>query len=166
MPEVPDDEKKPHPRQQRRTVKRQFRVARAWLWWDLWIRDAVVVAAIGLSLWSTHITQSTLSTVKATQHAQAREGAERRDQNCLIFERSQDRAVTQLRRTYEYLADLTPKQLAEPLNTAVIAGLPAEVTDAQTSDAPPYCNAPGVGLPEPDPLLPQPPGNLPKPKPK
>lgn len=131
-------------------------MARLWVWWDVWVRDFIVVIAIALSLWSTWISHQQIDRVRA-------EGAERRDQTCLIFERQQKAAVDQVGQTYRYLAGLTPKQLGEPLNRAVIANLPQLVHDATTAEAPVYCDAKGVGLPEPDPQLPHPPHlHLPK----
>jgi hypothetical protein len=95
------------------------------------------------------------------------EGAQRRNQTCVIFERKQKKDVDQLRDTYHYLAQLSPREYAEAkagrgelLNRAVIANLPKTVADAKEDDAPEFCDAPGVGLPEPDPVLPKRPRRL------
>jgi hypothetical protein len=45
----------------------------------------------------------------------------------------------------------------------VVAQLPQTVANANNSEAPPYCDQPGVGLPEPNPQLPNPP-RFPRPK--
>lgn len=145
-----------------RNKPRRFDVLliRLWVWWDVWLRDLIVVVAIALSLWSTAITQQTLGKQEKQQRAAAAESVERRDQNCLLFERSQQRSVQALANTYKYLGGLTPRQLAEPLNRAVLANLPQTISEAQTADAPPYCDDPGVGLPEPNPVVPKPPKGL------
>jgi hypothetical protein len=135
-----------------KAIRRKFRVARAWLWWDVWGRDLIVLVAIGLSLWSTITGQQQL-------HAQKREQADRIDETCRISETKQRTDVDALRRTYEYLAGLSGKQLDEPLNKAVLANLPSTIREAQVDDAPSYCKAKGVGLPGPSPAIPvKPPG--------
>jgi hypothetical protein len=88
-----------------------------------------------------------------------REGAERRDQTCLLFEGQHLTEVKQLERTYEYLSGLSQAQLSEPLNRAVMLGLSAQEEEAKDR-APAYCDVKGVGLPEPDPVIPKRPEGL------
>jgi hypothetical protein len=126
-------------------------------WWGRWGRELVTALAVGLSAWAVWTTQHTVGDLK-------REGAERRDQTCTILETKQRSDVEALRRTYAYLAGLRPRELADPLNRAVLANLPNVVREAQTDDAPPYCDEKDdqgrdIGLPEPDPVIPKrPPG--------
>lgn len=89
-----------------------------------------------------------------------RERRDRINEACTISERKQFTDVTTLRKTYEYVADLTAAQKREPLNRAIIAQLPSLEVDARTDDAPSYCDEPDVGLPEPDPQVPERPAGL------
>lgn len=88
------------------------------------------------------------------------EGIERRDQTCLLFERAHQVDVDRLRRTYSYLVTLDRMDLDDPLNRAVQAQLPQVEADARGSRAPSYCDAQGVGLPEPNPEIPVRPAGL------
>lgn len=86
-----------------------------------------------------------------------REGRERRDQTCLLFERQELAEVNRLGRTYAYLS--LPAGEREPsLTRAVIRGLAEQREDALAARAPAYCNerkgAPVIGLPEPGPEFP------------
>lgn len=93
-----------------------------------------------------------------------REGRRRRDQTCTYAERQQRTETLRLRRTYQYLRQLTPAERNDRLNQFVLRGLPAQEKDARDSAAPPYCNGDGVGLDEPDPAFPErPPGLTPRP---
>jgi hypothetical protein len=78
-----------------------------------------------------------------------------RDANCLQFERDHLADVTQLRQTYFYLAQLRDDELGDAINRFVIARLPETERLARTDTSPDYCDAPGLGLPEPDPVLPK-----------
>jgi hypothetical protein len=99
--------------------------------------------------------------VSEAQRDNERESRERLDATCTIFESSQRSDVDALAQTYRYLADLPPREMSSSLNRAVLANLPATIREATVDDAPGYCDAPGVGLPEPDPPLPKRPPNLP-----
>ena len=128
--------------------------------------DRLALLAVGIALAALAITAVAfivgLAAIGKTATIEdfQREGHERRDQTCLIFERDQLREVQQLRKTYEYLLGLTPAQRREPLNQAVLQQLPELEGQAREDDAPPYCDEPGVeaerrgeppiGLPEPD----------------
>jgi hypothetical protein len=79
----------------------------------------------------------------------------RRDQACAISEAKQRRDIDSLRRTYDYLLTLSPTEKRDPINRAVLAGLPRTEADARLDDAPPYCDEPGIGEPEPDPTIPR-----------
>jgi hypothetical protein len=136
-----------------KAIRRKFRVARAWLWWDVWGRDLLVLVAVGLSLWSTVSGQQQL-------HEQRKETAARINETCRISETKQRSDVEALAQTYKYLGGLSGRQLAEPLNKAVLANLPSTIREAQTDDAPSYCQRPGVGLPGSPPRLPVKPPNV------
>lgn len=79
---------------------------------------------------------------------------ERRDQSCELFEGDHLDEVKALRQTYNYLAKLTPETSTDPLNQLIISQLPKTEEEARTDEAPEYCDAPHVGLAEPDPNLP------------
>lgn len=82
------------------------------------------------------------------------ESAVRRDQSCANDEREDRDNVDQLRQTYQALASPTIRaQLGPGLVRLIVVQLPeAEAKVRNHHAAPPYCNAPGVGLPE-DPSL-------------
>ena len=126
---------------------------------DLWL----IVVTI-LVLQSVHANGNTIDRIE-------REGIERRDQTCTLFETDHLQDAQRLARTYQYLDNLTPAQRREPLNQALVAQLPETEAEARSDSAPPYCDEPGaeaekngaepVGLPEPDPILPERPASLP-----
>ena len=117
--------------------------------------------------------------IRATQDQVAREGVERRNQVCLSAEREHKAAVDRLRRTYRYIAGLSYRQSRSNLNRAIIAQLPQVESEGRTDVAPDFCDEPGekaeklwfrthgkqgappVGLPEPDPKIPQRPAGIP-----
>lgn len=132
------------------------RFPRLALFWGRVGRDLTVAASVALAAYAVIVTQGTVDDI-------ASESADRRDQSCLIFERQEAEDIDALERTYSYLSGLSAAQLDEPLNRAVLAQLPRTVRDAQTPDAPAYCDEPDVGLPEPvrPPRFPRRPPNLP-----
>lgn len=83
-----------------------------------------------------------------------REGAERRDQMCRLFETQHAIDVERLYRTYEYLNDLPRAEWGKPLTRAIVVDLPRLEDEARRDSAPAFCDEEGVGLPEPDPDLP------------
>jgi hypothetical protein len=109
--------------------------------WQLLVLVAMALAAasILLSAWL-------FSSVAGQQDKLNAEGISRRDQNCIVFERMHQVDVIQVRSTYAYLADLSPQQLAEPINRAILAQLPTTEKRMRKSRAPTYCANPGVGL--------------------
>lgn len=144
-------------------------------WWGRFGRDVVTVFAVALAGWAvwsaTHAVDKAKTAAadakRAATNAQRNvanlraESKQRIDETCRISETRQRSDVRSLERTYGYLSQLTPKQFGEPLNRAILAGLPSTVRDAETDDAPAYCDAKGVGLPEPDLKIPKRPSNLP-----
>jgi hypothetical protein len=141
--------------------------------WGRFGRDLVTFVAVGLAAWAVHVaegnsdkaataSENALNAVRQSEH----EANERRDQTCTIFETKQKSDVDALAQTYRYLGDLTKAEMGTALNRAILAQLPRTIREAQTDDAPDYCdqtNPDGsdIGLPEPDPKLPTPPKNLP-----
>lgn len=85
----------------------------------------------------------------------AREGRKRRDQTCRIDERDHLDSVKRLRRTYDYLEHLPRAEYGSNITVAIVRQLPDVERDARHDVAPPFCDAPNVGLPEPDPKLPR-----------
>jgi hypothetical protein len=95
-------------------------------------------------------------------HGIQKEGANRRNQTCRIFERSHIDDVSALQATYDYIAKLTPGEAQSSLNRAIILRLPEAEHKARSSTPPDYCRSPEVGLKEPFPVIPsRPPGLLP-----
>lgn len=96
----------------------------------------------------------------------ANEGKERRSDTCRTFEGAHLQEVRSLKSLYDYLALLTVAQRREPLNRTIAKGLPELELNARTDQdqngeyVPEYCDAPGVGLPEPDPKVPRRPASL------
>lgn len=111
-------------------------------WWrrenayrDVWL--LVITGMVAWALWAGY-----------------EDRVERTDQTCLLFERQHLREVRRLTGTYDYLVALTPEQRTDPLNRAILATLAEVEGDATSSVAPTYCDMPNVGLPEPNPRLP------------
>jgi hypothetical protein len=83
------------------------------------------------------------------------ENRERRDQSCAISERKQATDIKKLRQTYAYLHRKRREgRLGEDLPREVIRALPRSEAEAHEDDAPPFCDEKGIGLPEPDPVIP------------
>jgi hypothetical protein len=85
---------------------------------------------------------------------------DRRDQTCRLFERDHLADVERLRGTYKYLNGLAPVQFEDTLNQAILRQLPDLESEARVDSAPDYCDEDGVGLPEPDPVVPKRPAGL------
>lgn len=126
------------------------------VWWGRWGRDLTTLAAVLAAGWAVIGTQGQVDDLE-------RETAQRVDETCRITETKQANDSQALADTYKYLAALKPSEFGQPLNRAVLAGLPRTIRDATTDDAPSYCDKPGVGLAEPDPPVPCP-ANGKKPK--
>jgi hypothetical protein len=82
----------------------------------------------------------------------ASEGITRRDETCKLFERQHAADVQQVAQTIRFLNH--PPRLLAGLVVFAEAQLPQTYRDAVASTEPSYCNEPGVGLPEPGPVLP------------
>lgn len=122
--------------------------------WGRWGRDLTVAVAVGLALWGVIGTQANVSRLEKESH-------DRIDETCRISETKQKSDVDALAATYRYLGQLKAAEFSQAINRAVLAGLPRTVREAQTDDAPDYCDEPHVGLPEPDPVLPKRPPGIP-----
>ena len=91
----------------------------------------------------------------------AEEGKERRGQICLSFETTHLNEVQRLTDTYRFLRNLPESERDTTLTKAIVQNLPQLERDAksdQDSDGifvPGYCDDKGVGLPEPDPVVPE-----------
>lgn len=83
------------------------------------------------------------------------ESLARVEQDCLKEERDHAGDVRQLRRTYRFLLDYPVANRDDPLFVAILQLLPQTESAARTDNAPDYCDDPGVGLPEPDPKIPE-----------
>lgn len=87
------------------------------------------------------------------------ESRKRQDQTCSVFERAFAVDVEQLSGTYKYILQLTPEEKKNTLNRVIISQLPAIEARTHEDRAPAFCDKPGVGLPEPNPVIPKrPPG--------
>lgn len=95
----------------------------------------------------------------------AQERTIRSDQACELFETDHLQDVQQLGQTYKYLVSLTPQERDQPLNRFIIINLPQTEQEALIDRAPEYCdgmapNGDDIGLPEPDPKVPDRPAAL------
>lgn len=84
-----------------------------------------------------------------------KEGRDRRDQTCTIAERDYAFQVNQLRGTYRYLASLSKAESQSTLNQFVVRNLPQQERRLRLEHPPSFCDKPGIGLPEPNPVLPK-----------
>jgi hypothetical protein len=116
---------------------------------------------------------STSQETKSLVEKSEKERQERAHQTCTLFERNHADDVKRLTATYKYLLGLNNQQRLEPLNQAVLAGLSETEAKVRTDIAPVYCDKPGekaeklwkktkgkegkppVGLPEPNPKIPE-----------
>jgi hypothetical protein len=81
---------------------------------------------------------------------------ERIDQSCTTDEREHADNVRQLEQTYNALSSPTIRaNLGPGLVTLIVSQMAELEKDARTDQAPPFCDEPGVGLPEPDPEPPE-----------
>ena len=143
--------------------------------WGRYVGNLVTVAAVGLAAIAVVVAddateEAKRSSAQALRASKATHAAVRRMKRaqrarihatCLIQEGKQRSDISALRRTYEYLSGLEPSEFGTPLNRAVLANLPATIREAQTDDAPFYCDRKGVGEAEPDPDLPKRPPGIP-----
>lgn len=88
------------------------------------------------------------------------ERAERTDQNCKLFELDHLQDVRDLRDTYKFLSNKEAATENPGLTRFIILNLPRTEKEAKIDSAPEYCDDPGLGLPEPDPVIPNRPDNL------
>ena len=135
----------PHdrPLRRRRTDRGWHVIIRENAYRDVWllvVSVLVAVAVIG---------------VENTQDDRDREAADRRDQTCLLFERSYHRSVQSLEQTYRFLERATPRQARDPIVAAILAQLPQTELRVRDERNPAYCDKPGVGLREPNPRVPK-----------
>jgi hypothetical protein len=109
--------------------------------WRGWVDRAITLVAVAIAGLALYVT--TLEREKRT------------DQICRIDERKQQKDIRQLERTYGYLLrELRAGRMDQPLNVEILRGLQQTEADAREDDAPPFCDEEGVGLPEPDPVVP------------
>lgn len=90
----------------------------------------------------------------------------RSDQACELFETDHLQDVQQLGQTYKYLASLTAEERQQSLNKFILINLPNTEQQALVDRAPEYCDGTfegtgaDIGLPEPDPVVPDRPAKL------
>jgi type II secretory pathway pseudopilin PulG len=97
------------------------------------------------------------------------EGRDRRDQTCTLNERDHLQDVRALRRTYarlpealDFYEQIAPNEgFRQFLRSAVAADTQRLEKEARVDRAPEFCDEPGYGLPEPDPVIPERPEGLP-----
>lgn len=96
-----------------------------------------------------------------------KESKERRNQTCRVFESAHKQEVDDLNGAYRYLAKAPPPEQGTTLYKLVLSNLKKLELQAKSDQdqegwiVPAYCDEPGVGLPEPDPKVPQRPAGLP-----
>lgn len=78
-------------------------------------------------------------------HSLEQESDDRKDQNCILFERSWQADVRNLNANYQYLSSLSHQQAGEPFNAALLKNLMV-LENAEKANYPPaYCKG-DVGL--------------------
>lgn len=113
------------------------RTGRTWVWLrriDWMVRLLVPVFAVAVAAYAV---------INITQESQ-----ERRDQNCILFERQAQASAQRLIGTYDYLETLPPSEYGTNLTRTIIRNLPTTEAEARATIAPAYCQEPGVGLKE------------------
>ena len=134
----------------------------------IWVAAVPAVAVIA-ALVAVLEVQDQVDEIAQIQQEQIAEGVERRDQTCTAFERDAiiaTRFYRDARRAYgstiQYLDNLPPREARTLLNRTVKERLPRlrrevhqRYEEAKATAAPPFCDEPQVGLPEPDPFLPE-----------
>lgn len=109
--------------------------------------------------------------VAANQAKQAirevkREGRRRRDNTCQGSEGQHLQEIIDLRRTYKFYSDPPPEFAGLLQNPLVIQNLREDLRNAKQDDdrfgvfVPAYCDEPGIGRKEPDPIIPKPPASV------
>jgi hypothetical protein len=90
------------------------------------------------------------------------EGRERRDQACVLNERDHLADVQNLKRAYDRLPEafafymsIAPADMKPLLRSMIAQDLKRLEQEARVDQAPEYCDEPGVGLVEPDPVIPE-----------
>jgi hypothetical protein len=81
------------------------------------------------------------------------DSTERRDQMCQLFEADHLADVNRLERTYRFLSSPAARDDEALLQVALVE-LPELEREARVDSAPDFCDEDGLGLPEPDPVVP------------
>jgi hypothetical protein len=125
---------------------------------------------IGLLWHNIQSLQDVVERQDRIDRASAMETADRRNQICLSAEKEHLDEVTSLRRIYKFIGELSVDDIREPINKFIILNLANTEKEARSDDAPPFCDLPGqvaekrgakvVGLPEPDPEVPDRPADV------
>lgn len=90
--------------------------------------------------------------IEVTQQQFQSETKERINQGCLLAEARAKESVDRLKQTYDFLVH--PPADLKGLIPYAMANLNKTEQDALDNAAPPYCDAPNIGLPEPNPVIP------------
>lgn len=92
---------------------------------------------------------------RSAERARLADTAQRLDQTCTLFEGDHKADVEGLKLTYRYLRDLPEDEWRLAINQLIVRQLPMTEREARTDRAPDFCDDPGRGLKEPDPVLPK-----------
>jgi len=98
--------------------------------------------------------------LRAEVKLRAHQTRQRINESCAITETQQKDDVVMLARTYRYLPELLHSDPTGVIARASLASLPDVERKARQDNAPSYCDAPHLGLPEPDPCVPPRPVSL------
>lgn len=90
----------------------------------------------------------------------AREGHMREDGQCASFERDHLEEVRAVATAYAYFQTVEPEDYDTAIFRFAVRQLPIIEAAANSDEAPNYCDKPGVGLEEPDPVVPPRPQRL------
>lgn len=124
---------------------------------DMWLPYLAAFAVAAYTFFSVH----------ALINKQNATNRERRNDTCLGFEGTHRQEIRNLENTYKYLLSVPPAERRRGLSGFILRfSLPEAERAAMRDDdfdgvyVPHYCDEPNVGLPEPDPTVPQRPKGL------
>lgn len=126
-----------------------------WRWhfwrWSPLLAFVIIVLAGLYGFYRQELSNARIERVIEQRQADTRD---RIHQSCLKSERDEQFAIEDYASTIVYLKGLSPSERNQGINKAVLQSLPKTRRRALISVAPNYCDKPGVGLKEPDPVVP------------
>jgi hypothetical protein len=122
-------------------MRRAFDFLRSPIMHEVW-----PMLAVALALLSGYLSWRASADARDAVQRIEREGRERRDQTCTRDERRFASEVRSLRQTYDYFLRLSPAERKTDRIAAVVDLVEVE-QETRDERPPPFCSAPGLGLP-------------------